>query len=210
MSDVRRTSIRAYTNVMEVMVADEVKHQLSQLSPRVLKYIKGVEVETYALNRLPSLYASSEKGWRCQYDKARRAHQAKVADAVRQAIAAVQVDPIRSSQPLPLPQTQEAATILARFKKVLNSPELTWETLLQRLQKMTTARPATKSVAAAANPAAAQAQTQQPEPVASSGNSHKVWRPGTYGETSWQPKKRRPVPPSGQGPNFDWSDSRYR
>ena len=61
---------RAYTNVMERLVAEEVARQKAKLPPKLREYIKGVEVETYALNRLPALYASSEKGWQVQYEKA--------------------------------------------------------------------------------------------------------------------------------------------
>lgn len=48
---------------MEDLVSEEVRRQLVLMSPRLTRYIKRVEVETYALNRLPPLYACSREGW---------------------------------------------------------------------------------------------------------------------------------------------------
>ena len=61
MRSVHEVPKRAYINVMEMLVEEEVTKQIKGLPPRILKYLKQTEVETYALNRLPSLYASSEK-----------------------------------------------------------------------------------------------------------------------------------------------------
>jgi hypothetical protein len=202
MSDVKPSSVRSYANVMEVLVAEEVARQLAQLPPRVLKYVKDVEVETYALNRLPALYASSEKGWQCQYDKAARTLHDKISDAVRQAIAAVQIDPIRSSQPLPLPQSDESAALLERFRKVLRKPNLTWEALLQLLQRVSSANPGAPGAIPEAGPM----------PNSESSGHHHVWRPGTYGgETTWRPKRRHQTIQNSTGnPGFGWDDVRSR
>jgi len=93
-------SNRRYHNVMEDLVAEEVKHQLATLAPRLSQYIKRVEVETYALNRLPPLYASSQEGWMQQLKRGREEFHAPIQTAVRQAIAAVQRDLLRHSTPL--------------------------------------------------------------------------------------------------------------
>lgn len=103
---------RSYVNVMELLVAEEVDRHLQELPPRIAKYVKRVEVETYALNRLPSLYASSEKGWQHQYEKARKEFRNQIRAAVRQALAAVQVDPIRLSEPLKMSDQVEAQAAL--------------------------------------------------------------------------------------------------
>lgn len=127
---------RAYTNVMERLVAEEVARQKSKLPPKLRKYIKGIEVETYALNRLPALYASSEKGWQMQYEKAGKAHAATVALAVRQGIAAVQADPLRASQPLSVGQNGESEAILTTFRNMLNQPDLTWDDILYKCKRI--------------------------------------------------------------------------
>ena len=125
------TPKRNYINVMEILVAKEVDRQLGQLPQRVLKYVKRVEVETFALNRLPALYASSEKGWEHQCDKAQRDYRAQLTSAVRQALAAVQVDPIRLSQPLDLADESESNAILQTLRDLLQQPELSWDGLVR-------------------------------------------------------------------------------
>lgn len=91
---------KKYYNVMEDLVAEEVRGQLASLPSRLTQYIKRFEVETYALNRLPTLYASSREGWMHQQKRARKEFQGTIKTAVRQAIAAVQRDLLRSSTPL--------------------------------------------------------------------------------------------------------------
>ncbi len=100
---------------MEDLVAEEVRGQLASLSPRLTQYIKRFEVETYALNRLPTLYASSREGWRHQQKRARKELQGIVKTAVRQAIAAVQRDLLRSSTPLF--QDEEGVSDLSKHKE---------------------------------------------------------------------------------------------
>ena len=200
MGVIRQIPSRAYTNVMEVMVAEEVERQLAHLPPRVMRYIKPVEVETYALNRLPSLYASSEKGWQCQYDRAGRSMRQQVVESVRQAIAAVQVDPIRASEPLEVRQGADAAEMLNKFRKALKKPNLTWEALLKYIKS--TRQGGARGEAATSSTPASVAEAK----VA---GSH---RPGTYGGDTWRPKRATNRSPVGQSrhADFDWGESRYR
>ena len=186
MGVVKALPAKAYTNVMEVMVAEEVDRQLQHQPPRVLKYIKRDEVETFALNRLPALYASSEKGWQFQYDKASQTLHRQVADAVRQAIAAVLVDPIRTSQPLSIMAGKASDVVLAKIRQTLQQPNLTWPDVFRRLKQDT-------------------AETSEPE----TGQNYR--RPGTYGDTSWKPKRRPIVVNNSEesANSFDWGDARY-
>ena len=219
MVDVKAPPPREYINVMEILVAEEVEQQLRQLPSRVLKYVKPLEVETYALNRLPPLYAASEKGWRCQYQKARHELRRDISNSVRQAIAAVQVDPLRASQPLghrPPPPAANAA-LLEQFRAALGQPNRTWDSLLRKCKRAGAARREALvdrgSVAAESYGAVAYA-AEQADPHQSAEHHHgTVWRPGTYGETSWHPKRshgyRSPSAPS-SAPGYDWNDSRYR
>lgn len=73
----------SYTNVMENLVAEEVARQKSKLPEKLRGYIKSVEIETYALNRLPALYASNEKGWQIQYEKGRQTYAEEICEALR-------------------------------------------------------------------------------------------------------------------------------
>ncbi|MEM8809814.1 MAG: late competence development ComFB family protein [Cyanobacteria bacterium P01_G01_bin.38] len=188
MGVVKTLPAKTYINVMEVMVTEEVDRQLSQQPPRVLKYIKRDEVETFALNRLPALYASSEKGWKFQYEKGSRTLHRQVADAVRQAIAAVLIDPIRTSQPLPVVAGKESDVVLAKIRKALHQPHLTWQDVFRRLRE------------------------DVPETKTQETHHHNHRRPGTYGDSTWRPK-RHPIATSSSESSvrsFDWDDSRYR
>ena len=93
-------ALRDRANVMEMLVAEEVERQLRRCPSTLLDYVKAVEVETYALNRLPPLYAASHEGLEYQKQRARREYGPKIQTAVRQAFSAIQRDPLRKSTPL--------------------------------------------------------------------------------------------------------------
>jgi hypothetical protein len=226
---------RTYINVMELLVAEEVEQQLKDLPPRVVKYLKVVEVETYALNRLPALYASSEKGWKHQYDKAKRELRNQIKSAVRQAVAAVQVDPIRSSEPLQLGPDDEASGVLDSLRDLLKQPDLGWDGVVNRLREMMSNRPGGVSPGPEADlegshrtryrPVAGERNYTSPPtgyagPAASSGSTTgghgPHWRPGTYGSSiSWQRRRSQESTQdknqqnNGGGLDFDWNDPRY-
>ncbi len=161
---------RAYTNVMERLVAKEVGRQKTKLPPKLREYIKTTEVETYALNRLPALYASSEKGWQMQYEKAGKAHTQAIYNAVRQGIAAVQIDPLRASQPLSVQQNSESEVILSALRQLLNQPELTWDDVLYKCKRILLPR------------------DHPDRPALREETQHKAfWQPGSHGGSEpWQ------------------------
>lgn len=209
---------RAYINVMELLVAEEVEQQIQSLSPRVVKYLKMVEVETYALNRLPALYASSEKGWQHQYDKAKREMRNQIKSAVRHALAAVQVDPLRSSSPLKINDDAAANGALDSLRDLLKQPDLTWDGVVNRLRGMLTHRAPAETpghpVAETSHrsryrnlPTDYRASAPDPAPttpVPDQRNPH--WRPGTYGAgVGWQRRQGQATSTT----DFDWGDSRY-
>jgi hypothetical protein len=174
---------------MERWVTEEVESQLKQLPERVLRYVSRIEVETYALNRLPPLYASSEKGWQHQCDRAQQELKTQITHVVRQAFAAVQVDPIRLSQPLHEIQADDGSqAVLQLLREWFKKPALNWrEALMQLRQLGHKKRPA-------------------PQPLGNN-QEHKsqAWRPGTYGsEVAWKPRS------GNSKSDFDWTDNRYR
>ncbi|AFZ44154.1 Late competence development protein ComFB [Halothece sp. PCC 7418] len=82
-------------NVMETLVAQEVEQQLKALPRASAECITKLDVITYALNRLPPLYAASKEGIAHQKEEAKQKHQQAIKSAVKRAITAVQRDPIR-------------------------------------------------------------------------------------------------------------------
>lgn len=202
----------AYVNVMELLVSEEVEKQVKTMQPRMLKYLKRVEVETYALNRLPSLYASSEKGRQLQYEKAKRELHNQIKSAVRQAFAAVQVDPIRSSEPLHNEQDDAANVALSALRDLLKQPDLNWDGVINRLRSMLGRRSDQPPTAAPAQEPSHRTRYRNDAPEATAPGTDPdhghYWRPGTYGsEVSWKKNHNPGSAPSGS--NFDWHDNRY-
>ena len=162
-----------YINVMEDFVAQEVKQQLLNLPMKVRRYIKVEEVVTYALNRLPALYASSEKGWQYQHQLAQRDLQQRIQSAVRQALIAVQVDPIRLSQPIRPAQSAESEAVLQALRAFFKVPDLDWATALRKLHTLKQSPRHTEAMRAKAH-----------HPV--------TWQPGTHGsEVAWIKRRQR-------------------
>ena len=91
---------KCHKNVMEDLVHEEIVRQLRHYPKNLAGYINKVEVATYALNRLPALYASSQNGQSQQIQIARKKYKDQVVSAVRRAIAAVERDPLRVSAPI--------------------------------------------------------------------------------------------------------------
>ncbi|MDB9526373.1 late competence development ComFB family protein [Oscillatoria sp. CS-180] len=189
--EARTAHQKLYINVMELLVAEEVSRQLDNLPERVSKYIKRIEVETFALNRLPSLYASSEKGLQHQYERAQRELKPQVLSAVRQAFAAVQVDPIRLSQPLQLNQEEEA--VLQALREFLKTPDLTWKSALKEIQRLQYRRRSSRKQSSIPPPPPPpppeRRRTYPTEPPQDDPDHDTTWRPGTYGSRlSWRPR----------------------
>lgn len=173
-------------------MSEEVGRQLASLPDRVSKYVKRLEVETFALNRLPALYASSEKGLQHQYDRALHEYKPQIVSAVRQAFAAVQVDPIRLSQPLQLNQEEEA--VLQALRELLHQPDLNWQEALKEIQRIQHRRQSKDSMPPLPrNPAAKKSAPGAPPQETSEEHDAQhstAWRPGTYGSRiSWKPRQ---------------------
>ncbi|GAB4285922.1 MAG: hypothetical protein Fur0025_18020 [Oscillatoriaceae cyanobacterium] len=87
-----------YRNAMEQLVAAEARRQVRSLPPKLIASINVEQVieqaTAYALNRLPGLYATSERGWNFQQQKAKEKYGIEIVAAVRQGLAAVQRDPL--------------------------------------------------------------------------------------------------------------------
>lgn len=186
---------------MERLVAEEVGRQRAKLPKKLREYIKTVEVETYALNRLPALYASSEKGWQMQYEKAGKTHGEAVYEAVRRGIAAVQIDPLRASQPLSVRQNDQSEVILTTFRDLLNQPELTWDDILYRCKRLLLPR------------------DHPDRPPLRDESQHRAhWQPGTHGSTEPWAKTREALNRSQPDllrtadahASNSWDDDRYK
>ena len=87
-----------YRNAVEPLVIQEVDRQVDRLPEKLLKCVDIEQIKAqaiaYALNRLPAMYATSERGWEFQQQKAHEKYGQKIVEVVRQGLAAVQLDPL--------------------------------------------------------------------------------------------------------------------
>lgn len=133
MNTIEPTQVQVCRNVMETLVSQEIEAQLLLLPHRVAQSINKIDAMTYAINRLPALYASSQKGWEYQMSRAQNNYGHQILLAVRQAIIAVQRDPLRSVIPLKPQvdvQSQAAQVALEKLKKLLQNEQLSWSNLI--------------------------------------------------------------------------------
>jgi hypothetical protein len=127
-----------HRNVMEILVAEEIERQLVRLPSNIQKFINSVEVATYALNRLPALYASSQQGFNKQKLKGRSEHSVKITQEVRKGLAAIQQDLLRYSTPLVSENEsevdksiKEAKAALQELADYLPEKDLTWKNVIR-------------------------------------------------------------------------------
>lgn len=133
-------SPKDYTNrnVMEVLVAEELERQMKRLPSNLKKFVSPIEVATYALNRLPPLYASSQQGFNKQKVKGRSEHSVQITKEVRKGLSAIQQDILRSSTPLLADREaeadrsiEEAQAVLQELADYLPEKDLTWKNVLR-------------------------------------------------------------------------------
>ncbi|MEM8780997.1 MAG: late competence development ComFB family protein, partial [Cyanobacteria bacterium P01_G01_bin.49] len=87
-------------NVMELLVQEEIEAQLKFYPKSLKSYLNTIEVATYALNRLPALYASSTRGKEQQKRFGQQKYKKQITSEVRRALAAIERDPLRKSTPI--------------------------------------------------------------------------------------------------------------
>lgn len=128
-------------NVMEYLVMEEVNKQVKLLPIKIARYIKSPDVVAYALNRLPSLYATSKRGWQRHLHHAKTELKEKISVAVQQGIIAVQRDPLRVSDLIYTKQdniatNENANAALDRLKVILRREDLSWENLSSVVEQL--------------------------------------------------------------------------
>lgn len=117
----------AFINAIEELVIKEAKAQLEDVRADLKQQVSLAEVVAYALNRLPSLYATTQYGWMQQRTKAHNEFYEQINDLVHRAISAVQIgDPLHDPTPIPEAELNSQARALAKLQKILNKNNLRW------------------------------------------------------------------------------------
>ncbi len=122
-------------NAIEELVIDEVKSQTKSMTLSLQKYVDTNAVVTYSLNRLPTMYATTQRGWAQQRRRAREELKDQITGAVRQGIMGTRKDLLRLAEPLPLFELETEARALANLQKIFNRSDLRWRDLQSALQE---------------------------------------------------------------------------
>jgi Late competence development protein ComFB len=204
-----------YKNVMELLVEEEVIKQFKQLSPRVAAYVNPVEWIAHALNQLPPLYATSEKGLHHQAQRGRTKHGAEIKQAVQRALAAIRRDPLRSSVPLHSPHGP-GAEILSQLRFLLHNEQLEWESVPLAIEQaleqasqgkawQTTAPPHSPSL----YPSLRNSSPFPQYPTVADVMSNKPQtQPSRTSAPANKPTRQKPAAPA-QNDTFGWDDPLY-
>ncbi len=113
-------------NTLEDIVIHEAKTQIEALGKGSEADVNLNEVAAYALNRLPPMYASTDRGWLQQRKRAHGELTQQIASVVRQARLSVRRDPLRKPEPLPEDELESPAYVLARLRYLLGKTKLHW------------------------------------------------------------------------------------
>jgi hypothetical protein len=131
----------SYRNVMELLIEESVDQYLSKRPYRQVAHVNRAELIAYALNQLPPLYATSEKGLTHQLQRGRRDYGERIQQAIHRAMAAISRDPIRNVSPLPLPQqASRMQHILQNLRKLLRNDYIDWDTLPMAVERALNSR----------------------------------------------------------------------
>jgi len=127
---------RPYINVMEGLVFQEIMRQFRDMPRWFRQSRKLEEVIAYTLNRLPTLYASSQKGWQHQQQLAQRDFKDKIRETVREAFLMTRPDPLRRVEPLNSEHLPDQEVVLQALGTLFQTPTLTWSTALVMLNEL--------------------------------------------------------------------------
>ncbi len=134
-----------YFNVMETLVQEEIEKQLKFYPENIKPYMNKIEIATYALNRLPALYASSQLGKQKQLRVAKIQYSKQINSVVRRSLAAIERDPLRQSIPLVSDSKEQSKVTDFTLKKIENllkdynllpyDQRLSWDNVTEVIQQ---------------------------------------------------------------------------
>jgi hypothetical protein len=116
-----------FSNVLENLVLSAVDVLIQKVNSEWRSQINLSEAAAYALNRLPPMYATSERGWQVLRRKAKEELSREILLQVQTAIT--QVRNSRNSKPQPLPFQKfdlDYDAALLQLKMILQKEDVTW------------------------------------------------------------------------------------
>jgi hypothetical protein len=114
-------------NALEELVIEEAESQYKKLGADVKKRVDLSEVIAYTLNRLPTMYATTQRGWVQQRKKAAQEMGAAITKTVRNGFLSTQSDSLRQTDPIPAHELISQARSLAKLRKLFSKEYLKWK-----------------------------------------------------------------------------------
>jgi len=116
-----------FINVLEKLVLSLAYHQIQKLHPAITNIVDLGEVTAYVLNRLPPMYATSEKGFKQLRLRAREVYGKEVVASINEAIEVCVNSPKSTKTPLPLARFEaELEDSLEQVCWILKRDDITW------------------------------------------------------------------------------------
>jgi hypothetical protein len=116
-----------FSNVLEKLVLSLAYHQIQKLHPAIAETVDLGEATAYVLNRLPTMYATSEKGFKELRLRAREVYGKEVVSVLKEAIAVCVEAP--NIEKVPLPSARFEAELDEAMEQVcwiLKRDDITW------------------------------------------------------------------------------------
>lgn len=116
-----------FSNVLEKLVLSLAYHQIQKLHPAIAETVDLGEATAYVLNRLPTMYATTEKGYRELRLRAREVYGKEVVAVLKEAIAVCVETPNLEKVPLPLARFEaELEEALDQIRWILQRDDINW------------------------------------------------------------------------------------
>jgi len=113
-------------NALEELVIAEAEAQYKRLGAEAKTRIDLSEVIAYALNRLPTMYATTQRGWNQQRLKAHKELGETIAKTLKNGFISTQRDSLRKLDPLPNHEVMTPSRALAKLQAILHRDQLKW------------------------------------------------------------------------------------
>ncbi len=121
-------------NAIEDLVVEEARAQLERIGEEARAQLDLSEVAAYALNRLPTMYATTYRGWLQQHKRAQQELKHEIPAAVRRALLGVRRDALRVPDPLPEVELADKARELSKLQQMLGRDDLKWRDVPQAVE----------------------------------------------------------------------------
>lgn len=116
-----------FSNVLEKLVLSLAYHQIQKLHPAIIETVDLGETTAYVLNRLPTMYATTEKGYQELRLRAREVYGKEVVAVLKEAIAVCVEAPNLQKAPLPLARFEaELEEALEQVRWILQRDDINW------------------------------------------------------------------------------------